>query len=218
MLRLVVGNLNYSSWSMRAWLALRLTSAEFKVHDVGIFTRPDWRDRILAFSGAGKVPVLIDGALSIHESLAICEVLAERFPDAQLWPDDESLRARARAISCEMLSGFSEIRSRMPCNLRGRALKCPSGEVLDEEIARVFDIWEASLSTSEGDFLFGKFGIADCMYMPVLARFRTYGVSLPLRCAQYSEAVFDRSEVQELMKVAQATESIPKYDALLQND
>jgi glutathione S-transferase len=203
---------------MRAWLALKLTSVEFKLHDVGIFTRPGWRDRILAFSGAGKVPILVDGSLSIHESLAICELLAERYPEAQLWPDDAALRARARAVSCEMLSGFSELRSRMPCNLRGRASKCPSGEVLDAEIARVLEIWEASLSSSEGEFLFGEFGVADCMYMPVASRFRTYGVPLPARADAYCDAVFGHPIVRELLRVAQTSESISQYDALLQND
>src|SRR6188768_3142212 len=101
MLRLVCANLNYSSWSMRPWLALMHAGLPFKTHDVGLKTQPDWRERILAFSGAGKVPILVDGSLSIHESLAICEYVAELAPAAKLWPQDAQLRARGRAISCE---------------------------------------------------------------------------------------------------------------------
>src|SRR6186713_509616 len=99
MLRLVCANLNYSSWSMRPWLALKHAGLEFKTHEVGFKAQEGWRERILAFSGAGKVPVLVDGALSIHESLAICEYVAELFPEAGLWPEDRTLRARGRAIS-----------------------------------------------------------------------------------------------------------------------
>lgn len=127
MLRLVCGNLNYSSWSVRPWLALTHAGAEFRVHDIGLKTEADWKERILAFSGAGKVPVLVDGSLSVHESLAIAEYVAELYPGAQLWPEDRQLRARGRAISCEMLSSFSALRSRMAMNLRGRAERAPVG-------------------------------------------------------------------------------------------
>lgn len=215
MLRLVVANLNYSSWSMRAWLGLKLTGAEFKLFDVGMFTQPDWKDRILAFSGAGKVPILVDGPATVHESLAILETLAERYPEAALWPQDAALRARARAVSAEMASNFSELRSRMPANLRGRAASRPEGEALEREIARVFDIVKASTSTSSGEFLFGDFGIADCMYMPVMSRFRTYGVELPAEVARYSAAVFEHPLVKELEEIARSTETIERYEAYM---
>lgn len=215
MMRLVVANLNYSSWSMRAWLGLKRTEAEFKLFDVGMFTEPDWKERILSFSGAGKVPVLVEGPSTVHESLAILETLAERYPTAGLWPDDALVRARARAVSAEMASGFQELRSQMPCNLRGRAATRPTGELLNQEIERVFDIVRASTSTSAGDFLFGGFGIADCMYMPVMARFRTYGVKLPQEVARYSEAVFAHPLVKELEEIARKTATIERYDAYL---
>ena len=99
MLRLVCGNLNYSSWSVRPWLALKHAGLPFRTHDVGLKTEDGWKDRILSFSGAGLVPVLVDGSLSIHESLAICEYVAELAPAARLWPEDDKLRARGRAIS-----------------------------------------------------------------------------------------------------------------------
>jgi len=215
MLRLVHANLNYSSWSMRVWLALKLASAEFKALDVGLKTKEGWKEKILSFSGAGKVPILIDGPSSIHESVAICETLAERFPDAGLWPEDPALRARARAVSCEMAAGFHEVRNRMPTNLRGRSDSTPQGEALAAEIARVIDILDASLSTSTGDFLLGGIGIVDCMYFPVLTRFRTYGVEVPDSVEKYRERVFAHPVVQELFSIAESTDPIPEFDALL---
>lgn len=215
MLRLVCGNLNYSSWSMRAWVALKRAGAEFRVHDVGLKTEPDWKARVLAFSGAGKVPVLVDGPLSVHESLAICEYAAELYPDAKLWPDDRRLRARGRAISCEMLSSFTALRNRMPANLRGRATHTPDDPAVAADIARVFDIWTASLESSGGPFLLGPLSIADCMYFPVATRFRTYGVRLPDALAHYSATLFALPEVQELESIARTSPPIPEYDAAL---
>jgi glutathione S-transferase len=215
MLRLVSGNLNYSSWSMRPWLALKRAGAEFRVHDIGLKTAPDWKQRILAFSGAGKVPVLVDGSLSVHESLAICEYVAERYPGAKLWPEDPKLRARGRAISCEMLSSFSALRSHMPTNLRGRARRTPDGANVRADIARVFDIWTASLESSSGPFLLGEFSIADCMYFPVATRFRTYQVPMPEPLQRYSDALFALPEARELEQIAAGAPAIPEYDAAL---
>jgi len=202
---------------MRAWLALKHAGAEFRLHDVEMGTKQGWKERILAFSGAGRVPVLVDGALSIHESLAICEYIAEQFPDKPLWPTDARLRARGRAISCEMLSGFSTLRNTMPTNLRARSQRTPSVPGLDADIARVFDIWEASLSSGGGPFLLGNFSIADCMYMPVASRFRTYGVPLPPSAQRYSEAIFGLPIVQELEQLAAQEPPEPEYDAYLQS-
>lgn len=215
-MRLVLANLNYSSWSVRAWLALRLADVSFKMYDVGLKSRPDWKDRILQFSGAGKVPVLIDGALSVHESLAICEYIHELCPEARLWPQDRSLRARGRAISCEMLSGFSTLRRHMPCNIRGRASKTPAAPGLDQELSRIFDIWDASLATSSGEYLLADhLTIADCMYAPVLFRFRTYGVTLAGKMQTYSDTVLSHPLILELEEIARQTEAIAEYDAHL---
>jgi glutathione S-transferase len=215
MLTLVCGNLNYSSWSIRPWLALKHAGLPFRTHDVGLKTAEGWKDRILGFSGAGLVPILVEGSLSLHESLAICEYVAELQPAARLWPEDRQLRARARAISCGMHSGFTAMRSVMNCNLRGRAQRTPHSPAIDADIARVLDIWQASLSSSGGPFLFGHFTIADCMYFPVATRFRTYGVELPEVARQYSQALFALPFVQELEALAQSTPAIPEYDAAL---
>jgi glutathione S-transferase len=215
MLRLVCGNLNYSSWSIRPWLALKHAQLPFRTHDVGLKTEEGWQDRILSFSGAGQVPILIDGSLSIHESLAICEYVAELQPAARLWPEDAKLRARGRAIACEMHSGFRHLRGAMDTNLRGRAKATPKSPEIDRDIARILDIWAASLSSTGGPFLLGDFSIADCMYFPVASRFRTYGVALPDDARAYSAALFALPFVTELEELAQSTPAIAEYDAAL---
>ena len=215
MLRLVCANLNYSSWSMRPWLALKHAGLDFRAHDVGLKTQDGWKDRILSFSGAGQVPVLVDGSLSIHESLAICEYVAELSPAARLWPDDLKLRARGRAIACEMHGGFSQLRAAMSCNLRGRARRTPKSPQIDAEVARVLDIWRASRESNGGPFLLGDFSIADCMFFPVATRFRTYGVELPEDAQAYSAALFALPFVKELEQIAQTTPAIAEYDAAL---
>jgi glutathione S-transferase len=215
MLRLVCGNLNYSSWSVRPWLALKHAGVSFRVHDIGLKTQDGWQERILSFSGAGKVPILIDGSLSIHESLAICEYVAELSPHARLWPEDAPLRARGRAISCEMHSGFQHLRASMPMNLRARASHTPKSAAIDADIARVVDIWQASLSSNGGPFLLGELSTADCMFFPVATRFRTYGVPLPAEAQAYCNALFALPFVKELEELAQSTPAIAEYDAYL---
>ncbi|RYZ01942.1 MAG: glutathione S-transferase family protein [Myxococcales bacterium] len=215
MLRLVCGNLNYSSWSMRPWLALKHAQLPFKTFDVGLRTADGWKDKILSFSGAGKVPVLVDGSLSVHESLAICEYVAELAPAAKLWPEDPHLRARGRAIACEMHSGFSALRQSLTTNLRARAPGRAHQAEVAADIARVLDIFRASLSTAKGRFLLGEFSIADCMFFPVVTRFRTYGVPLPEDAAAYSAALFELPFVQELEALAEVAPAIPEYDAAL---
>ncbi|HET7544779.1 MAG TPA: glutathione S-transferase [Polyangiaceae bacterium] len=215
MLRLVCGNLNYSSWSVRPWLALKHAGLPFRVHDIGLKTEEGWKDRILSFSGAGQVPVLVDGSLSVHESLAICEYVSELAPTAHLWPDDIQLRARGRAIACEMHSGFLPLRKAMSMNLRGRASVTPKSPEIDRDVGRVLDIWRASLSSSGGPFLLGRFSIADCMYFPVATRFRTYGVALPADAQVYLEALFALPFVRELETLAATAPPIAEYDAFL---
>lgn len=214
-MRLVIAPLNYSSWSARAWLALDHAEAKFKTHEIALFVDTDWRDKVLQFSGAGKVPVLIDGSLSVHEALAICEYAAERFPEANLWPAEPQLRARARAVSMEMSAGFLNLRSEMPMNYRGRAGSFSPSDDASREIDRVFDIWNASLSTSPGRFLFGDFSIADCMYVPVLSRFRTYGVPLRGQVAEWEQRIWEQASVAKWTALAEQSIPVPKYDTLL---
>ncbi len=177
-LKIVVGSKNLSSWSLRPWLALALTGAPF-VEEVVQLDRPDTKERLLARSPTGKVPVLVDGALVIHESLAICEYLAERFPEASLWPADASARALARAYATEMHAGFASLRREMPMHLTKRITKAPSPEVA-ADIARLTTIFRTTRDAhgASGAYLFGRWSIADAMFTPVATRFRSYGVTI----------------------------------------
>ena len=185
-MKLVIGNKNYSSWSQRAWLAMRVAGIPFEEVMIPLY-QADSKTRQLAYSPAAKVPTLIDGALTVWDSLAICEYLAEKFPDRELWPKDTAVRAHARSVTAEMHSGFGALRSNMPMNCRG---SFPGqGHLPDalDDAARVAAIWSDCRSRyrAGGPFLFGKFGIADAFYAPVVARFITYGVVLPEVCGEY---------------------------------
>lgn len=217
MLRLVVGNLNYSSWSMRPWLALERAGAAYKTLTIRLFEDPEWRRKVLGFSGAGKVPILVDGSSTIHESLAICEYIAEIHPEAKLWPEDRALRARARAVSTEMATSFAALRSEMPANLRGRRVRpLELGPEARRDVERIEEIWTASLSTSSGAFLFGDFSIADCFYFPVATRFRTYGVAVSEPARAYMEALFATEMAKKLEGLALAEPALDRYDRFLE--
>ena len=177
-LKIVIGSRNLSSWSMRPWLALAVTGAPF-TEEVVQLDRPDAKERLLACSPTARVPVLIDGTLVIHESLAICEYLAERFPDAGLWPADPTARALARAYACEMHAGFQSLRREMPMQLSKRVTKVPTPEVA-ADIARITAIFRSTRQAhgASGAYLFGRWSIADAMFTPVATRFRSYGMTI----------------------------------------
>jgi glutathione S-transferase len=213
MLKIAIGNKNYSSWSMRAWLALELTGAPYQEVVVPL-DRPDTAERIRSFSPAGRVPVLLDGDLVVWDSLAIGEYLAERFPSAQLWPASPEARAVARAVSAEMHSGFQALRSSMPMNIRlHRPAVAPAADVV-ADLTRVRGIWRSLLDRAPaGGYLFGRFGIADAMFAPVVARCRTYGVVLEGPEAAYADAVWRHPAVAKWVAAAREEgQSIPKYD------
>lgn len=213
MLKIVVGSKNYSSWSMRGWLALELTGAPYEEIVIPL-DRPDTAARIGAHSAAGRVPILLDGDLVVWDSLAICEYLAERFPAAGLWPADARARAVARSASAEMHSGFQALRTAMPMNLRlRRPVAVPAPDVA-ADLARIRELWRDLLSRPrDGEFLFGRFGIADAMFAPVVGRCRSYGVALDGPEAAYADAVWRHPAVVKWVEAAQAEEqAIPKYD------
>ncbi|MDH3318554.1 MAG: glutathione S-transferase family protein [Betaproteobacteria bacterium] len=205
-LLLVVGNKNYSSWSLRPWLAMKVLGIPFREHRIALY-QPESKRELLQYSPAGKVPCLVDGATSVWDSLAILEYLAERHPG--LWPADAALRARARSISAEMHSGFPNLRQHMSMNVRRRHPgKGRTPEVL-AEIARIVAIW----SECRGPFLFGPFGAADAMYAPVVLRFRTYEVELRSVCRAYADAVLALPALQEWMRDAEReTEVLPQFE------
>jgi glutathione S-transferase len=195
---LALGNKNYSSWSLRPWLALKHTGAAFDEIVIPLY-RPESPDAIRAISPSGKVPVLHHGELVVWDSLAICEYLAEAFPEARLWPDDAGARAAARSISAEMHSGFLALRTHMPMNARARLPGL--GRTIDSlrDVDRVRSLWRNALDRfgHGGPFLFGRFSIADAMYAPVVLRFRTYEVDLEPRLREYCAAVLALPAMEE---------------------
>lgn len=178
-LTLVVGNRNYSSWSLRAWLALRMAGLEFDLTVISL-DQPGTKQAILAHSPAGRVPVLHDGNLAIWDSLAICEYAAELAPQAELWPGDPAARAVARAVSAEMHAGFEALRAALPMNIRADRPGVAVADPVQADIDRITEIWRDSRSRfgAAGPFLFGGFTIADAMFAPIVARFATYHVPL----------------------------------------
>ena len=188
--RLVIGSKNYSSWSLRGWLALAHTGAPFEEILIS-FATPDWRERIRRHSPSGKVPFLVDGALGIWDSLAIVEYLAERFPAAGLWPADPAARALARCVVAEMHSGFAALRACMPMDLQADAPgQGHTAEAL-ADAARIQELWRDCRARfgARGPWLFGAFSAADCFYAPVVFRFLCYGVELDPTARAYCDAM-----------------------------
>lgn len=231
-MKLSVLSLRYSSWSMRVWLVMKQAGVVFEKETVALphmsdpSTTSSMEKRRELGSVHGLFPVLhvttdADTApTSIHESLAICEYVADLYPAAHLWPDDPLERARARAICCEMVSGFSGIRSQLSCHMMARV---PSSKMqlkpeTVHDIHRIFEIWAECLRRSGGPFLFGEhFGIADAMYYPVLTRFRTYNIDWPTGdkgelLKNYAQALESTLAVLELVKLAKDEPSIAVYD------
>jgi glutathione S-transferase len=191
-LKLVIGNKNYSSWSMRPWLALRANGIAFEEVFVPLYTgNVADKQRILSFSASGKVPALIDGEVTVWDSLAIIEYLAERFPDARLWPDDRAERAHARAISAEMHSGFLALRNECGMNLHRPIRAVALSQDAQANVARIQEIWIECLDRygERGSFLFGTFGAADAMFAPVVHRFRTYDIPVAPKAQAYMETM-----------------------------
>jgi glutathione S-transferase len=208
---------------MRPWLALTHAGADFETQTVevplGRDARKDdeatLRDRRTRGSVTGLFPVLHVGGEPIHESLAICEWAHESFPHAGLWPEHPLDRARARAISSEMASGFSNMRTHMSCHLFGSVEGFVPDAATRREIARVFELWSEALARSGGPFLFGRFGIADAMYFPIRTRLRTYGVAIPEALGPYVAALDAHPAVRSLVALARSAPRIPAYDAAL---
>ena len=189
-LHLIIGNKNYSSWSFRPWLALKVSGIAFDETVISLEAK-DFKARVTALSGAGRVPVLLDGDVRIWESLAILEYLAEKFPAAGLWPKDVGARAHARAIASEMHAGFLPLRRHLPMNV-ARPVKA---RALDDgaagDVARIDAIWSECRAKFGGPFLFGPFGAADAMYGPVIWRFHSYAVGVSAAARDYMRAVMD---------------------------
>ncbi len=209
---LVIGNKNYSSWSLRAWLVLREANIDFDEHRIALDTESTAHD-IGEISAAGRVPVLKLGDETIWDSLAIAETVAERWPDRELWPAEPSARAHARSISAEMHSGFDVLRSRMPMNCRAMGRKVSLPDELTDDIDRVIHIWSECNRRYGGPWLFGeKFCIADAMYAPVVLRFRTYGINLPESALVYAHRLLESTAMQEWLVAAETEIDVIEHE------
>ena len=211
---LYLGYRNYSSWSLRAWLALERTGAPFEEHVFNL-ADPRERERLRRHSPTGKVPVLEHGDRLIWDSLAIGEYLAETFPAARLWPGDPAARATARAVSAEMHSGFFALREHMPMNLRRSSPGKGRAEGVGSDIDRITELWRDCRERfgAGGQFLFGECGLADFMYAPVVTRFATYAVDVDPVCRAYMEAVESLPAMRQWRAAAETEPwSNPRYD------
>jgi glutathione S-transferase len=212
-LTLVIGNKNYSSWSMRPWVALTAFNIPFTEVRV-LLDQQETANNIAKYTYSGRVPVLLAGDITIWDSLAICEYLAEQFPDKHLWPQDVAARAMARSVCAEMHSSFASLRSTMSMNIRaswpGRG-RTPDTQA---DIGRISEIWEECLSRfGHNEFLFGDFSIADAFFAPVVMRFKTYGVALPPALSVYCDRMCSHPAVARWIAEALAeTERAEKHE------
>ena len=206
---LIIGNKNYSSWSLRPWLLMKVNGIVFDEVKIPLYQQhskaaiqehaPPGR------SPYGKVPILHDGDVRVWDSLAICEYVAERWPHTHGWPDDRVSRAVARAVSAEMHAGFGTLRSELPMNCRHSGPAAAPGPVLQQEIDRIVEIWTScrTSTTPDGAFLFGNFGIADAMYAPVALRFLIYQIPLPAAARDYVDTILALPALQQWITDAQ---------------
>lgn len=214
-LTLVIANKSYSSWSLRPWLCLAVFDIPFEEVVIPL-AQPDTSARIREHSPAGRVPVLHHGGITVWESLAILDYLAESFYDRNLWPADPHAKAHARAISAEMHAGFQALRSAMPMNLRRLYQSRDWDSDVRADIERIKDIWSDALvrfGNKDEPFLFGKFSIADAMFAPVVTRFKTYGIRLDEVSQTYADAILSLPAMERWYDEAVAEPwEIAKYD------
>lgn len=205
MYELVIGNKNWSSWSLRPWFVLVAFDIPFKEHLIGL-RQPGSKAKIVAQSPSGLVPALREGDQTIWDSLAIAETLADRFPDKHLWPDDSAARAYGRSISAEMHSGFGAMRQEMPMDFVSHVTDFQPSPAARPDIDRIVAIWTEARGTysQDGDFLLGPLSIADAMFAPVVSRFRTYGINLQGPAASYMEQMWKLAAMQRWYKEAKA--------------
>ena len=197
-LHLLIGNKNYSSWSFRPWIAMKVAGIPF-TEEVISLDAADFKARVTKISGSGKVPALLDGEVRVWESLAILAYLAETFPDAKLWPAERAARAHARGISAEMHAGFTALRRECPMNMWRPVLARELTAQATADVRRVEAIWTDCRTRfgAGGPFLFGGFGAADAMYAPVVSRLHTYAVKMGAAARAYMAAVMGLPAWQE---------------------
>lgn len=220
MLKLYIGNKNYSSWSMRPWVLLRQADIAFEevlVRFDSFAADSAFRKTLESVTPVSKVPVLVDGDLTVWDTLAIAEYLAERFPEKSLWPRDAAARARARSVCAEMHSGFTALRSACPMNIEAElgavgALAWRDNAALRQDVARLIAMWDALLQAHGGPLLFGDFSIADAYFAPVCMRLLTYALPLPPAIAAYVQRVAALPGVRAWMEGALAEHDFRAFE------
>ena len=213
-LNLIIGNKKYSSWSFRPWLLLKMAGIPFP--ETQIFIRKENTDaKIRRYSPAGRVPVLVDGAVTVWESMAICEYLAEKFPKKGLWPKGDRAKGVARSVSHEMHAGFQALRQNLPCHFLARYRDFHVAPEARPDIDRIGEIWKGcrELWGKGGPFLFGKFSVADAMYAPVVFRFLAYSVKVDAVSRKYMRTIESLPPSSEWVRAArEETTIIPAYE------
>ena len=205
---LVIGNKNYSSWSLRGWLMVKTAGIEFDEIVVPL-DRPDTAPAIRKHSPSGRVPVLLHRGLAVWESLAIAEYLNDLKPEAGLWPPSAAARAHARAISCEMHAGFVDLRTNMPMNIRASFPGKGMTPAVRADIERITGLWRdcrkrfAGAFQKDDGFLFGTFGAADAMFAPVATRLKTYSVTLDSDADAYCTAILNHPAMKQWIDAAE---------------
>ncbi len=204
-LHLVIGNKNYSSWSFRPWIAMRQAGLDFSDEVIPLDTR-ETKTKILAHSGAGRVPVLHHGRLTVWESLAIIEYVAETFPEARIWPRAKAARAMARAVAAEMHAGFAALRNACPMNIRRKPSRFAVDVAVNADVKRIEALWAACRSAhgKGGQFLFGRFSAADAMYAPVVSRLHVYGFRVSPEARAYMDAMMELAAWRDWESAARA--------------
>ncbi|PKF48844.1 glutathione S-transferase, partial [Enterovibrio nigricans] len=211
-MKLIIANKNYSTWSLRGWLVLRAFDVDFDEVEMPLFI-PEFYDEIAKYSGAAKVPVLVDSDVAVWDSLAICEYVNDAYLAGKGWPDNVVDRAKARAISAEMHSGFTALRNEMPMNIRARRKVSPSQDCLND-IARIDEMWANQMKEfgAKGGWLFGDYSIADVMYAPLVLRFITYGVTLSAEAQRYAGHALKSAALQQWVEESKKDTSIVSED------
>ena len=213
-LKLVIGNKNYSSWSFRPWIGLKVAGIPFEEEVISLYDEAS-KQQILKHSPAGKVPILIDGDARVWESLAILEYLADKFPAAGLWPSDVAVRAHARSVATEMHGGFPALREECGMNFWRPPEKRDLSAAAQANIARIQEIWSGARAKygAGGPFLFGKFTAADAMYAPIVQRFATYEIDVSASVKAYMQAMIALPAWREWRRAAlRETWVIPKFE------
>jgi glutathione S-transferase len=216
MMKLAIGNKAYSSWSLRPWILMKALGLPFQEDLIPLDT-PEFRPRVNAYQAGSTVPILVDGDITVWESIAIMDYLNEKFPEKLVWPKEIKARTFARVIANEMHAGFRGLRGACPMNIRKRYAPMDRGELVAKDVTRITSLWNKALSefgkpSGQGPFLFGAFTAADAMYAPVVTRFHTYSIAVDPVIRSYMETVLAMPAFKEWHKAAMAEPWTVEHD------